>query len=402
MEISTVILGISAAIIGATITAIYNILMNREKIWACVTSIELSSRLLSRIDQVIVPDKIAVKFRQFGPWVRIPDIGLRTENVLSVGAAQKHLYYVKAFLDNIEESSKILQFIEENTGSGDAIRAFFQDLTLRGLFLGMSLRGEMPFVSLPNDLPPCIVEYEEGNTVVGNHEVHGYHVNTMTKYCFLHYTTNIEKSTLINSIKSICHNVKPQTQEILARIRSNLSDARVLASEIEKWLEQNLDKNSTIIISVAISNLGKTPILLNNFGVIRIHGMDGDLVEIPCVSEDFNIDSSSEKAASNIIQFFVELSSAFGISLNVRNRIPLDKMYIDSESQRKIVFRSVMPINGMKNSESILSYYKTSERRAEFEITYFTKESVRKGIVMKNVIFGSNLDLAERATNTVN
>ena len=402
VDIITGILGVSSAVLGASLTALYNKLSNREQIRAYVTSVELSSHILSRVDQVELPTDIAVKYRSFSPWLKLPNCELNeSSNVLSIGSAQEALNYLQAFQTVLARAFEKINSLEQDISSVESINHFFEDDTLGGLFRGMCARQEMPVVTLPDTLPDCLVPYEEGSYEDGEKTHKGIYISTPTSNQFLHYITTNQKAALLDSIKAICHAVDGQSQKILDAIKDRLTTAKILAYDLEKWFEANLDLNSTIIVSLAISNLGKSPVLLSNYSSLSVKGMDGDQTVIPCISENFNTDTASEQATNTIVKSFATISKLLGVPLHIRSKVPLDRILVNAGEQEVVTFRSVLPICKLPKGKSIISYYKTNERRGIFKLSYLNSDSKEKDIEVQDIFFGSNLELAEKVANNM-
>lgn len=400
MDIQTVTISISTAILGASLAALYNKISAKEKIKSHITSIEFSTRLLSRVDQIELPNDIACKYREFSPWVIPNDGRLKpTSDFVPIGAAQEVHNYIKFFRPKcsaaLEKANTAIDYASGKNDSIECIKTLLHDEMISGLIKGMAGRMEIQSSTLPETLPKPIFPYERKNQ--DNYKY--FLVKLGEKNQTFLYNDEYGAKILEYCIASLCCGIKEEIKKIAEKLKEKIQNSLVLASDLDGWFDVNLDKNSTIIVSMHVANLGKLPVLINNSAAIDIRGLDGSVFSVPCISEDFAADTVSDKSANRIVRSYKEISQALDIPLNIRNKVPLDRTYIGPDSSTNISFRSCVPVSSMNNPDKLIAYYRTDENRASFSFKYTNAEGKDKAVVINNVIFGSNLDLAEKVAN---
>lgn len=400
----TSMIGVAGTMLGVGVTLSYQRYASAEKIVPTVLGVELSSDLMSNVDLMTLPPEISDKFRSLRPWMS-SDLELKeNSDVITVGSCQKALVYIDGLKELFQKSRLVLdacqRSLDSNTFSSADSESIFLDSRLNGLLMGMTSRGELPAIKLPEKIPDALVNYYEGVISTEKRKIEGifvYPKNGNVWYGI--YNTEHDKELLSPAVKAICHGISEPVRVLLSAMKDNIEEAKSNAYDVAAWIEKNIHKHATIIINLSVTNLGVMPVLLDNTAELSIKIEDSKKVSVPCVSEDFNNDSANEKSTNMIVRAHQEISEKLGLAFDLRNRVPLDRVLVAGGETISATYRSCQPIGRLPQGDKIIKCYEVGENRASFRMGYTNKKD--KNIIrnVEKVFFGSNIEMAVKTAN---
>lgn len=387
-----------AGLVGAVTTWIVSEYSRREKVSANIVGIQLSAHTLSRVDQIELPEKVAQNYSNFLPW--LPETGGLTSSDLKVvplGMAQECFVYTEYFASAFESCLALLNDAitksNEGTFDRDVASGLLGNKIINGLFTGAIGRNELPGLSSDNEINDPLLPIDR---VVDEKGRKAIRVNLGSKNAFYHYQSEQERSKIESYLKPLLCPISDGLRDILSSLREKITDARALALSLNGWFKENLDQESSLIISVAFSNLGQKPVLIDNVAVLRLDGADGHEISIPMRSEDFQADTANDDSANRVVKLYQRIAYIFEVAMTFDDKVSFDRTILKPNEVISVDFRSSKKLLKFSESANVLEQYRAGNRKAKFEYWYLKESSSTRVNRKTEVTFASNNVLSKR------
>lgn len=373
----------ASAGIGAIIGVLAQQRISRARPSLHVTSCELSSVLLSRVDYLEMPTTIAKKFNSF-PWKLTLDEEQISSNanILPIGYAQENYYFLKEFLPIADQASELIKKEltafeegEEKKRKESITRLLHNSLILR-LLIGKTKRSSFSVfrdarllesldISEDNAILPWAIDDASG---VGKGTYGAFTIHIQDSRITFPFQWEDEKKRMetISFLLASLHEEAVPT--IMRELIEELNEDRATANDVYRWFKDNIDVNSTFVCNVTITNMGKRPALFSGEGLLLINMPDREVLKLPCYSESYTEGTEEEKSVTRTVKVLRAISNYLDIALPVRKKVVTEKLLVPGGDHINITLRTNKAVSEIPEGRSLLSLYKSKKLTAKLQM----------------------------------
>jgi hypothetical protein len=391
---------------GAIAGAVVQHLLSKAKPSIHVTSCELSSSLLSRVDYLEMPSGIAKKFNDFHWKLTIDNEQISsTANILPIGYAQENFYFLKEFLPIAEAAQELLKNELNRFKNGnqqvrkESVAKILHDPTVLNALLGDIRRCTF---SVFKDVAYLkSLEIKDENTILpwAVDDASGVGKGTFGAFTILLEDARInfpfkwedEKQRMAIVSFLLASLDKDKVPVLLDELLDTLNNDRVTANNIYLWFSENIDLNSTIVCNATINNMGKSPVLFSGKGILEVSLPNKKIVTLPCYSESYSDGTEEEKSVSRTVKVLRQISEFLDIAIPVRRRIITEKILVAGGESQNISLRTDKALNEIPDSMSLLNLYKSKKLTAKLILDKETGKKLQRN-QSSSFIFSSSID----------
>jgi len=365
-------------------------------------SCELSSALLSRVDYLSMPDDVADKFSHFR-WTLAEESEFipNETTIIPVGFAQEQLYHLREFVPRLDATIRSLENAKGEAEDSDietrkqaVSEILSHTLVLRSL-QGKTRRQTFSVLQAPPqidvDQPPIFpwAVDDAGGVGKGTLGTYTIHTGSMRHNFPFRWQDEKERMKLVSYLLASCH--QQQVPQLLEELRQELVDDRQVATDLQSWLTSNIDVNSTLIISVSVSNMGKRPILMSGAATLVVPIPGKPAIEIACQSETFSDNTEEEHATRRTVKVLKRISQSLDAPIPIRARVPSERLLVSGGEATSMTFRSLKTFDEVPNGTQLLHLFRSREIDAHLEIGFQTDSARPKTVKSKKFTFGSSI-----------
>lgn len=371
--------------------------LTRAKLDAQVTRIQLSAHTLSRVGVVSLPAQVSEQYEKIQAWLPDTDgLEARDFSEVPLGRAQEvsiFSYYLAQDFDAcISTINEVIKENEDGSYTRSSAQKLFLVDRIDGLIGGMLKRLEFP--ELPNEdnetannerylFPIDIISTNSGDTAV--------RVRLGKKQRAYQYLSEDEQDRNVKYLSYLLMDAESQFRgKMLRALRDEMVDARDLCRGLRGWFAENLDSESSFIVSVAFSNLGERPAMVNSVAIMEITAADGSRVSLPLRSEDFQADSSNSDQATRIVEFYKKIANIFGVAMTFDDKVSFDRTIVSPNAVSHEDFRSIHRVNEFEPNKRILELFNAASSSAVLRFWLRDTRGRERTLLVKDVPFGSN------------
>ena len=365
-------------------------------------SCELSSTLLSRVDYLSMPDDIADKFSHFR-WklVEESDFIPNETTIIPVGFAQEQLYFIRELIPRLDSALELVKKAKREitaTDLEDKKRAISEILThplvVRSL-QGKTKRQTFSVLKKPPQIDfnqPTIFAWAVDDAGgVGKGTLGAFTIHTgISRINFpFRWEDEKERMRIISYLLASCD--QQHLPQMFDELNEELAEDRQIATDLQGWLSANIDLNSTLIISVSVSNMGNRPILISHAARLVIPLPDKPPIQIDCQSETFSDETEEERATMKTIKVLKLISRLLDAAIPIRTRIPSERLLVPGSQSTTLTFRSLKAFSELQNGKQLLHLFHCREIDAQLELSFESDGGETKTVKSKKFLFGSSI-----------
>ena len=400
---ATLLLGTSllAAILGAWLGAFLQRRHARARPVVFIKNCELSSRLLTRVDYLTMPDAIAAKHSAFR-W-SLPhekEFVPSDTTILPLGLAQEELMLLQALLPQldaaVQKSQRIAATFQGATPQQrkDMVGDFLREQTIVRALMGKILRSSFSvFASSaaidfnqPTQLTWTVDQASgPGKGTLGRF---GIQLGSARVSFPFQWPDEEDRMKLISFLIARCD--PDAFPKIANEIADELRQDQQSASDLQTWFEANNDLNATLNLSVAISNLGGQPLLASGRSTVVVPLPDRTPLQIECQSEAYSGDTESDAGTKRMIAALKSISQAVDRAIPIRSSVPTEKIMVEAGKSETLTFRSLQSFRELPSGPQLLHLFRCREVNAHLVLRYQTDEGKTIAVESAKFTFGSS------------
>ena len=395
-----------SAATGALIGAIAQQKFARAQPSLHVTSCELSSSLLSRVDYLEMPETISKKFNQFKWKITIDDEQISsTANILPIGYAQENYYFLKEFLPKAETAQDLLKSEMERFKDGNehvrknCITKILRNPTVLRALLGKTRRASFSILKDVEFLKSMKISSEDAVLPWAIDDASGVGKGTFGSFTIhirdaritfpFEWEDEKHRMAVVSFLLASLH--EKAVPDLLSELFNDFHEDRAIANDLCIWFNENIDLNSTFVCNATITNMGKSPALFSGKGVLKISLPNGIEKSLPCFSESYTGGTEEEKSVIRTVKVLRHISKLLDIAIPVRRRIVTEKILVPGSEHHNISLRTDKAVYEVPDGASLLNLYKSKKLTAKLVLEQDNGKKT-KNIESSTFVFSSSID----------